>query len=63
MHPESRPHRLLTGDLRALQIDRLVLAAARKYRRIEAEQDLSKPGEFGIAAILKLLARGHIQGG
>jgi len=63
MHPESRPHRLLMGDPAALHADRMVLAAARKYRGVEAALDVRKPGELGIDAIIKLLVRRNVQGG
>lgn len=66
MHPQSRPHRLLGKEqlsrADALEFDRTVLAAARKRRAFTAQGDLAKPGDFGIDAIIKLLARMSIEG-
>ena len=60
MHPRSRPHCLLgmsLTPLAALELDRAVLASARKWRAWQVNLDLVDPGEFGIAGILKLLGR------
>jgi hypothetical protein len=63
MHPESRPHRLLgrdPGPLAALIFDRLILAAARKYRTWLVANDTAEPGDFGLNGILSLLARANV---
>lgn len=66
-HPRSYPSRrlqlgLTPGSASELEADRLILAAARKYRAWLVKQDASEPGPFGMNAVIQLLARRNTMG-